>query len=95
MAMASPATQWMVEPSPCFHSGVTKRSCVPGQGSLHESTYSTSPIGPRYPVTSTQPHFITLSSGLLRHASQATYATDTATNANQPSITISMAASGP
>ena len=36
--VASPATQWIVDPRPCFQSGATKRSCVPGRGSLLERT---------------------------------------------------------
>jgi len=31
MPVASPATQWMVEPVPCFHKGLMKVSCSPGQ----------------------------------------------------------------
>ena len=38
MPVASPATQWMVDPSDCFHSGATNSSCVPGLGSLQDST---------------------------------------------------------
>ena len=44
--VASPARQWMVDPRPCFQSGVVNVSCVPGDGSLHESTYRYSPTGP-------------------------------------------------
>src|SRR6266542_4351728 len=36
--VASPATQWIVEPRPCFQSGWMKRSWVPGNGSLHDRT---------------------------------------------------------
>lgn len=36
--VASPATQWMVDPSACFHIGLTNSSCVPGAGSRQEST---------------------------------------------------------
>jgi hypothetical protein len=46
MPVASPAMQCTVEPTPCFHSGLTNSSCVPGAGSLSVSTYSSSPIGP-------------------------------------------------
>ena len=47
MPVASPATQWMVDPMPCFHSGRVNSSCSPGRGSLSASTYSSAPIGPR------------------------------------------------
>ena len=36
--VASPATQWMVLPTPCFHSGEVNCSCSPGRGSLSAST---------------------------------------------------------
>ena len=36
--VASPATQWMVLPIPCFHSGDVNCSCSPGRGSLSAST---------------------------------------------------------
>ena len=38
MPVASPATQWMVEPTPCFQSGLVNSSCSPGRGSLSAST---------------------------------------------------------
>jgi hypothetical protein len=46
MPVASPATQWIVEPSPCFQSGRTNCSCPPGAGSWHDRTYSAAPAGP-------------------------------------------------
>src|SRR6266511_3597651 len=36
MPVASPATQRMAEPSPCFQSGLINSSWVPGAGSLHD-----------------------------------------------------------
>ena len=83
--VASPATQWIVEPMPCFDSGLMKSSCVPGCGSLSASTYSRSPSGPVYSVTRMKPHFITIGSGLLRYWSTATYSVDAAASANQTS----------
>jgi len=38
MPVASPAMQWMVEPTPCFHSGSMNFSCSPGRGSLSART---------------------------------------------------------
>ncbi len=38
MPLASPAMQCTVEPTPCFQSGRTNSSCVPGDGSLSAST---------------------------------------------------------
>ena len=37
MAVASPAMQCTVDPTPCFQSGRTKSSCLPGAGSLSPS----------------------------------------------------------
>lgn len=37
MPVASPAAQWMVEPTACFHSGAIKASCVPDEGSQQEN----------------------------------------------------------
>lgn len=36
MPVASPATQWIIEPIACFQSGLMNCSCVPGAGSLQE-----------------------------------------------------------
>jgi hypothetical protein len=38
MPVASPATQWTVEPTPCFHRGLMNSSCSPGLGSLSAMT---------------------------------------------------------
>ena len=38
MPVASPATQWTVEPTPCFHRGLMNSSCSPGLGSLSDKT---------------------------------------------------------
>ena len=46
MPVASPATQWMVLPTPCFHSGRTNSSWVPGWGSLSAKMYRSRPRGP-------------------------------------------------
>lgn len=36
--VASPATQWRVEPTVCFHNGLMNASCSPGCGSLSAMT---------------------------------------------------------
>ena len=38
MPVASPATQWIVDPTPCRHNGLMKFSCSPGRGSLSAIT---------------------------------------------------------
>src|SRR3546814_9059742 len=55
-----------------LHSGLMNASCSPGRGSLSAMTYNSSPIGPMYSVTSTNPHFITAGSGLPVNWSHAT-----------------------
>ncbi len=70
--VASPATQWIVDPTPCFHSGAMNFSCSPGRGSLSARTYRSSPKGPMYRVTRIKPHFITVGSGLFLYWSTPT-----------------------
>ena len=64
MPVASPARQWMVEPSAWRQVGATYRSWVEGSGSLQPTRYRKSPTGPVYAVTAIQPHFITVISGV-------------------------------
>ena len=46
MPVASPATQWMVEPRACFQRGTTNAWWLCPAGFRHDARYSTSPTGP-------------------------------------------------
>ena len=46
MPVASPAMQWIAEPTDCFQSGAMTFSCAPGAGSRQENQYTVKATGP-------------------------------------------------